>query len=92
VLNLVLASDVVPTDDVACQSLLHYDINRLIFLLLPSISVPLLPAFEVFLCIHYVAAAAAATPTVAADDDVIVNYVDEYDFAPAASFFVGFRN
>ena len=38
--------DVVPTDDNVCQSLLDYDMNRLIFLLLPSISVPLLPSIS----------------------------------------------
>ena len=31
-------------------------------------------------------------PTAADDDDGIVNYVDEYDLASAASLFVGFRN
>ena len=39
----------------------------------------------------YIRPAAAAAPT-AADDDDDDDYVDEYDLAPAASFFVEFQN
>ena len=46
-------------------------ILRVGFLLLPSISVPLLPAFELFLCSRHVAAATADDD----DDDVVVAVV-----------------
>ena len=52
-------------------------IYRVGFLLLPSISVPVLTAFELFLCSCHVAAATAGVHVVAAtagvdDDDVVV--------------------
>ena len=69
--------------------------------LLPSISVPPLPAFELFFFSCHVVGnfvvdvvfAVAAAPTAAnidVDDDD--DYVNEYDIAPDASLFVGFRN
>jgi len=50
-----------------------------------------LPEIELFLCSFHVGFA-VAEPTAADDDDVVVNYVDGYDFASAASLFVEFRN
>jgi len=49
-------------------------ILRVGFLLLPSISVPLLPAFELFLCSRHVAAATADDDD-DDDDDVVVAVV-----------------
>ena len=104
VLNLILVIDVIPTDDVVCQLMVQYDVNRLIFLLLLfmsvplflfmsvplllSISVPLLPVFKLFLCSYHVNDAAAT----ATYDDIVDNddYVDEYDFAPTAPLFIAF--
>ena len=51
-----------------------------IILLLPSISFPPLPVFELFLCSRHAVADAAAPGATAAedDDDDNVNYEDQY--------------
>ena len=51
-----------------------------------------LPVFELFLCSSHVV---AASPTAADDDDDNYDdddYVDAYDLAPNATFFVVFQN
>jgi len=63
-----------------------------------SISIPLLPSItglplQAIELILFSQSAAAAAATVADDDDDNADdCVDEYDLAPAASVFVGFRN
>ena len=56
-------------------------INRVILLLLPSISFKPLPLFELFLCSSLV--------TTANDDDND-DYANEYDLIPAVSLFIEF--
>jgi len=56
--------------------------------LLPSITIPPLPAVELFLFTRSTAATAAAVSPTATDDDDDDDddYVDEYDLAPTAQF------
>ena len=62
-----------------CITISSRDIRAILLLLLPSISVPTLPLFELFLCSSHVV---AASPTAADDDDDNYDdddYVNEYN-------------